>query len=181
VARSKLPVGYDARLAIWRGLGWVELSSAEEDAIWQRFAAAFGFFGAGIREPAPSLTWDLRWVYDDGEEAFRQLEADLNAKALVALRACTAPGERVYALDWQHPCFWFDPRGGVSGGDPDEWAVPVLPNGDHYVVLARDLRFGFIGQMDTSVCVFGERLLAALADDPPAVFTRLLRRDGQPT
>src|SRR5205814_487330 len=77
--------------------------------------------------------------------------ADLNYQMLRALQSCTAPGERVYALDWQHPCFWFDPRGGVASGEPKEWAVPVLPDGDHYVFLAKDLRFGTIGQMATGV------------------------------
>ncbi|HJZ58724.1 MAG TPA: DUF2716 domain-containing protein [Gemmataceae bacterium] len=177
---SKLPVDYSARLAIWRGLGWVELSPPEVDAVWDRFEVAFGFFGTGIREPTPSLTWDIGWVFDE-EQAFDRLEADFNAKGLGALRACTAPGERVYALDWMHSCFWFDPRGGVASGDPDEWAVPVFPNGDHYVFLARDLRFGFIGQMNTSVCAFGEGLLRALAADPPAACARLLPRDGQLT
>ncbi|MBL8793911.1 MAG: DUF2716 domain-containing protein [Planctomycetia bacterium] len=167
-------------MAIWRRLGWVELTDAEENAAWHRFEAAFGHFGTGIREPVPSLTWNISGVYDGGEELLRWLEADLNAKALRSLTACTSLGESVYALDWQHPCFWFDPRGGVRSGDPDEWAVPVLPNGDHYVFLARDLRFGFIGHMDASVCVFGAPLLAELAADLPVAFTCLLRRDGQP-
>jgi hypothetical protein len=180
VAETKLPIEYDARLTIWRRLGWIELSSAEEDDVWHRFEAAFGFFGTGICEPVPSLTWDIGWVYDIGEVNFHELAANLNSKALQAILACTAPGERVYALDGQHPCFWFDPRAGVSGGAPADWAVPVLPNGDHYVFLARDRRFGFIGLMDTSVCVFGEQLLIALSDDPPMAFKRLLRRNGQP-
>src|SRR5262249_38273685 len=134
----------------------------------------------GIREPEPSFTWDIGWVYDGGEEALRRLESNLNARALGALRTCTAPGEQVYALDWQHACFSFDPRGGVSSGDPEVGVVPVLPSGDHYCFMARDLRFGLIGHMDTSVCVFGEQLLAELKADPPAAFARLLRRNGRP-
>jgi hypothetical protein len=157
----------------------VELSTAEEDAIWERFEAAFGWFDSEIREPTPSLTWDTRWVYD-GEAELHLFEVDLNSKALRALQSATSPGEQVYALDWMHTCFWFDPRGGIANGDPDEWAIPVLPNGDHYLFLAPDLRFGLIGIMDTSLCVFGEQLLAALATDPPTVFGRLLRQDGQP-
>jgi hypothetical protein len=180
MSESKLPVEYAARLAFWRHIGWQELPASTEDAIWERFEKRFGFFGTGIREPAPSLTWDITPVFGRGQAWFESLEQDLNLKTLRALQSCTTPGERVYALDWQHPCFWFDPRAGVVSGNTEHWAVPVLPDGDHYVFLASDLRFGTIGIMETSVCVFGEGLLNAFAADPPKAFTRLLRKDGQP-
>lgn len=170
-----LPVDYSARLAIWRGLGWIELPDAEYDVVWEEFRRRFGFFGTGIRAPEPSLTWDIRQAFGSGRDHFERLSADLNLKVLKALQACTAAGESVYALDWNHTCFHFNPRGGVTTGHADEWAVPVLPNGDHYVFLAEDYRFGIIATMDTSVCVFGADLLNALASDPPAVFTRLAR------
>lgn len=180
MADSKLPIDFPARLAIWRQLGWEELSDADTDIVWKRFERSFGFFGIGIREPTPSLAWDITLAFQRDQAFLDHLAADLNSKVLRALQLCTDPGERVYALDWMHTCYWFDPHAGVAGGAPDEWAVPVLPDGDHYVFMAADLRFAIIGHMDTSVCVFGRRLLDALAGDPPAAFIRLLRQDGLP-
>lgn len=179
MAESKLPVEYSARLAAWRKIGWQQLSVSAEDIIWERFERRFGFFGS-IREPVPSLTWDITPEFERDQACLESLKADLNYKMLRALQSCTAPSERVYALDWQHPCFWFDPRAGVVSGNPDEWAVPVLPDGDDYVFLASDLRFGTIGQIAANVCVFGRELLDSFAADPPKAFTRLLRKDGQP-
>jgi hypothetical protein len=57
VAGSRLPIDFAARLAIWRRLGWVELSAAEENCAWHRFEATFGHFGTGIpRRPLPGTS-----------------------------------------------------------------------------------------------------------------------------
>src|SRR5580765_705796 len=126
MAISKLPVEVAARHAIWRALGWEELPDSKVGSIWDRFEQSFGFFGTGIQEPTPSHGWDITWVFEREQAFLDYLAADLNCKVLCALQRCIGVGERLYALDWMHPCFWFDPRGVVQSGDPDEWAVPVL-------------------------------------------------------
>jgi hypothetical protein len=51
--------------------------------------------------------------------------------------------------------------------------VPVLPRADDYLYLARDFRFGIIGNcVDRTVCVFGQELLDAFGDLRPSVFRR---------
>lgn len=181
MADSKLPTDVAARHAAWRQLGWEEIPDSELDVVWERFERAFGFFGTGIREPAPSLTWDITLAFQRDDAFLARIKANLNLKMLRVLQHCINPGERVIALDWMHSCFWFDPCGGVTTGDADDWAIPVLPVGDHYVFLASDLRFGTIGHLETSVCVFGRELLDAFAVDPPEAFTHLVRKDGQLT
>src|SRR5262249_38612630 len=104
---------------------------------------------------------------------FAALEADLTVKVFRALRACTRPGERVFGLDWNHPCYLFDPHHPGAAAGPDPWPVPVLPNGDHYVFLAPDLRFGIDAScVEQTICVFGRPLLDALMADPPLLFDR---------
>jgi hypothetical protein len=94
----------------------------------------------------------------------------LTSKALAALKECTRPGEEVFALDWNHPCYFFDPHAASDAG-PDAWPVPVLPDGSHCIFLAHDHRFGIVGNcVDMTVCVFGPALLAAFDASQPVAF-----------
>ena len=65
-----------------------------------------------------------------------ELESDLNGRMLAAFRHCLSPSERLYALDWQHPGYWFDPHGAFDPSDPDGWKVPVFPAGDYYIEIS---------------------------------------------
>lgn len=154
--------------------GWQELTDRRMDEAWNRYAAVFGYPpGRDFKTPSPSVTWDISSIYLRPAAEFTVLEADLTAKAFRALRSCTQPGERLYALDWQHPCYFFDPHHPGATVDHESWPVPVLPNGDHYIFLAPDLRFGLIGNcVEQTICVFGQPLLDLLAGDPPRVFDR---------
>lgn len=154
--------------------GWRELTDRRMEEAWNQYAAVFGYPpGRDFRTPSPSVTWDISGIYLRPQAEFAALEADLTAKAFRALRSCTQPDERLHALDWQHPCYLFDPHHPGATGDHESWPVPVLPNGDHYIFLAPDLRFGLIGNcVEQTVCVFGRQLLDLLADDLPRVFDR---------
>lgn len=154
-------------------LGWRGLSDSQMDETWARYAARFGYpVVGGFRTPTPSITWDISPIYLRSGEEFARLEEDLARKALTAFRLCTPPGEDLYALDWNHPCYFLDPHGVVAEvGEP--WAIPIVPNGDHYVFLASDFRFGVIGDcVEQTICVFGQPLLNAFAKDTPLVLRK---------
>ena len=152
---------------------WAALSAVEEDATWNQFCSRFAFRASvrpeewpGIREPAPFVTWAIP---DPWSEAATE---DLHERALSAFRIAVPPGERMLALDWQHPCWWLSPHASV-----DHWEVPVLPNGDYFVFLSRDLEWGWFGHpWEQTICVFGAPQLAALAHNLPAIFSRVLRQ-----
>lgn len=93
---------------------------------------------------------------------------------LAAFRRCTRPGERLLAIDWQHAWYYLDPHAGITAATRDEWAMPVLPDGDSYNYVAPDFRFGSLTGWDRnwSVTLFGAELLAAFAGDPPERFLR---------
>jgi hypothetical protein len=168
----------DVREKILRSLeqiGWRAMSRGQTDQEWDRYVQAFGCpaGGNGLTTPAPSVTWDIAPIYLRTGEYLRQMEADLTLKALDALKKCTRPGEELLVLDWQHTCYFFNPHGGVMDANPSAWAKPVLPNGDHYIFLAQDYRFGIIGNCcDVTMCVFGQDLLAAFQESMPSIFNR---------
>ncbi|MDQ5823304.1 MAG: DUF2716 domain-containing protein [Chloroflexota bacterium] len=165
---------------------WAELLHHERDAVWDRFYALFDFKPStkakvwpGIKEPTPSITYSIASFYKTTSNP-RVLERDLNIKTLQALRKCVPPGQRLYALDWQHPCYWFYPHRLEAAGDTYRWRVPVLPNGDYYIFLAEDLSFGLFGHpWEQTLCVFGQALLNAFAQDMPLLFGKPVRRDGK--
>jgi len=153
---------------------WQELSASEEDVAWERVASAFGFpQRTAIRAPTPSRTWPIAHAFGDQRD---HLEEDLDIKVLAAFRRCLRPDHKLYALDWQHPCYWFWPHRFTEAATWEAWKVPVLPDGDYYIFLAEDLAFGLFGHpWEQALCAFGDALLDALAVDPPLLLANSAR------
>ncbi len=135
---------------------WEELSRTEYDAVWDRFERRFEFRPSiyesdwpGIREPAPSVTFDISGFYRRDPRASEAMEWDLNLCVLEALRRCTGPSRWLYALDWQHDAYRFYPHRRFEHSDPRAWLVPVLPDGDYYIFLAEGFEFGIFGALST--------------------------------
>ena len=166
---------------------WSPLSQKEYDEVWDRFYSQFSFHPSvhkeqwpGIQEPSPSLTFSIAGAFTGDEAVFCVLESDLHAKVISVFRHLVPPSGRLYALDWQHPSFWFYPHTEFASDESDAWAVPPLPNGDYYIFLAEDFSFGWFGHpWEQTICVFGKPLLQALNQFQPKIFTKELRRDGR--
>ena len=87
---------------------------------------------------------------------------------------CTAPGERLYALDWQHSAFLFDPRIPEEQKSIYLGENPYLPghglyahfpgyypDGDYYFFIEEHFRFGYLSHpWREEVWIFGSRLIA---------------------
>ncbi len=175
---------------------WQALSEHERQTVWDRFYEAFSFYPSvhanhwpGIVEPQPSITYGITHYYYPGEghqppelqETARAIEQDLYSKTLRAFQRCLAPGQPLYALEWQSTGYWFHPHipfipGTPYNPDPDAWFVPVLPNGDYYIFLAEDFTFGIFGHpWEQTICIFGQRLIDAFILNQPLLFTRIIR------
>lgn len=154
---------------------WEPLSREEQDAVWDQFFREFAFRPSvdaasfpGIGEPVPSITWTLQpapWT--------QEAEDELHQRFLAAFQTCTVAEEAIYALDWQHPCFWWRPHVPF-----EEWAVPVLPNGDYSIFLSQAFTWGVFGHpWEWTVCCFGQPLLDALAAaELPHLLAGVVRR-----
>jgi hypothetical protein len=157
---------------------WSELSEQDEGAVWSRFAEVFNFIPSvtssdwpGIHERRPFRTYSIEHIY--GHPSARQLERDLEDKARIAFQACAPSDTRVYALDWQHQCYWLRPHELVSG---EPWAIPALPDGDYYIFLEEQFEYGWFGHpWEQTICVFGTPLLRALDRQRPELFTSCIR------
>ncbi|GAA1186042.1 hypothetical protein F4556_007181 [Kitasatospora gansuensis] len=166
------------------------LTSIEYTEIWDRFDAKFDFRASmhdfpGITEPVPSITWSLDALNDDPGDRKLDHLVDLVQDGLAK---CSNPGESLWILDWQHTCYrlrpdlpptdMFLPRV-LEGRSREGWPRSPYPDGDYYIFLADDLRFGTFGHpWEHSLCVFGSELLDAITEDVDQVLQRVLRRDG---
>lgn len=165
---------------------WKELAEQEEDAAWAAFCQRFKFRQGvqpsdwpGILEPVQSVTYDIGHAFAEGPVAYRRITNDLGAKLIDALRRCVSPGATIFALDWQHPCYSFEPHGDFKFEGEGDWPVHPLPNGDYYIFVARDMEFGVFGHpWEGTMCLFGQRLIDAFAANPPELFSRKIRAGG---
>jgi len=87
---------------------------AEYDALWSRFSEHFGFRAGvdpaawpAIREPTPSMTFDLG-IVPDGPQRGAAYDA-INAEALRAFVWAMPDRRELVVLDWQHPAYRFRP------------------------------------------------------------------------
>lgn len=95
---------------------------------------------------------------------------------------CTTPGEQLYALDWQHCAFLFDPRDSQQmesfyiedsryfGGGYDAFFPTYYPDGDYYFFIDEQFRFGYLSHpWRQEVWIFGE----CLVDEFESIYKQL--------
>ena len=98
-----------------------------------------------IKLPKPNIYYPINEYFGEGftkkfsdglEKKFREIFQVLSKKK----------GERLYALDWHHDCYSFDPFLPFERDTyPDTWLIPALPNGDHHFFLTKDFKNGIFG------------------------------------
>ena len=167
---------------------WRQLSRSEADPIWDRFYTQFSFRPSvkaedwpGIVEPVPSITWNISEAWNDPDPNLTESNAETNSSILQALRAATSQTDKVFALDWQHPCFEFALHSSEAAVEPASWPIPVIPNGDYSIFLSADFRLGLFGHpWEATVCVFGESLLTGVRASTPPLFSPVVRCNGRP-
>jgi len=174
----------DEIVKAWEDISGPHFEGEEDKAVWEKFNSRFEFHPGvysmpAIRDPTPSITYFIGHIYGSADR-YSELVADLNVRMLAAFRRCVPPDGWLYALDWHHPSYHFRPHVLFDAADEKEWRVPVLPNGDYYIFLAEDLRFGVIGHpWEKTMCVYGTELLTALEADQPLLFDTIVRENGK--
>jgi hypothetical protein len=183
VADSRYGVGVSERGSFDQSMNWQALTRDEYNHYWSRFEDAFRFRAGvtpdrwpAIREPSPSITFDLS-VIRDGAERGAAYDA-INAEALRAFVWALPDIDELIALDWQHPAYRFHPKAQALSWRP-EWPVPVFPDGDYFAFLTEDYSEGTFGHpWEQTLCVIGSRLIESLGH---SLATWLpVKRTGEP-
>lgn len=97
---------------------------------------------------------------------------DFEAKAISAFKKITNDEDYVYALDWQHECYF------VNMNRFDEFRIDLeskynhyisfIPNGDYYIFITKDLKNIWFGHpWEKTVTLFGIDLINAFQRSEP--------------
>ena len=122
-------------------------------------------YGPPFRIPFPYAVYGIEHM----EEAHQDTMEDLIRQTFLNV---TATGQRLYALDWQHSGFLFDPRSDdayksewvadarYQGGGYYAFFPSFFPNGDYYFFIDENLQFGYLSHpWREEVWIFGEALI----------------------
>lgn len=114
---------------------------------------------------SPFVVYDISNLTDDKIDIMDEVITDIFCK-------CIEDNECIYALDWQHSDFIFNPlikedRSSINvqdlkymGGGYYAYFPSYYPDGDYYFFIAKDFRFGYLGHpWQQKVWVFGECLI----------------------
>lgn len=159
---------------------WVPFSRQEYEQIWDRIYRDFKFEPSisnfpPFQVPPPFITYDISDYFGD----LADLDAydDLEEQALDAFKEITSVDEYILALDWQHKCYWVNPRSEFEKDEFGEWTIPIFPNGDYYFFIQKDFKWGYLGHpWERSITIFGKELINAFDKHKPRMFCKILRQ-----
>lgn len=154
---------------------WTILNEKEYNHVWNKFEIFFNFSPSVNKEnwpvflePAPFITYDISQYYDKGLQS--KIIIDFYNKMRKSFQGSTRKGDKLYALDWQHRSYIFDPFSSFDYKNEENWLVPIIPDGDYYIFLAEDFSFGVLGQpWEHTICVFGEKLISVITKNKPTL------------
>ncbi|MER5207557.1 DUF2716 domain-containing protein [Streptomyces sp. NPDC002825] len=160
-----------------------ELPEAEYRRVWDRFYEDFDFRPStsssewpSIKEPVASVTWSVTAL--DGDPEYERLDRLVEAVEQ-GLTLCAGPQGTLLALDWQHTSYRFAPHE-VGGTGQPAWPLSPYPDGDYFIYLSEDFRYGSFGHpWEGSLCLFGEELLSAVSGEVDKVLGSPIRRSGK--
>ena len=149
---------------------WVLLDDAEYDSVWEKVNSLFGFrpdcsiiaLSSKFKEYE---VYDLSQVPCDSEE-FEGLMRHI-------VKTCAANDDYIYALDWQHDGFRYNPNAAalpqmftriennnMPFGFINIYFPTFYPNSDYYFFIQKDFVWGCLGHPWEKKCwIFGKQLI----------------------
>lgn len=153
---------------------WEELNTIEYKSAWDFVYGKLSFKSKEksklIALPTPCVCFDISNFYDDGFQ--EELYDDLHEFVIRQFQVISK-GEKVYALNWQHDCYFFYPKLSVDRDEFDEWLVPVFPNGDYIFFLTSDFTNGiFADGINLKISFWGKEIVDAIEMDKPKMLIK---------
>jgi hypothetical protein len=90
-------------------------------------------------------------------------------KAIDTFITITHKGDTIYAFDWQHEGFHYDPRelrvDGLLDSESSINVISFIPDGDYYIFITKNLQNNWFGHpWERSITLIGETLISAAAE-----------------
>lgn len=147
-------------------------NTQEYDEIWDKvykklkFSPSCSYRGHSLNVPLPFQISDIFAVYGIENMTEKQCDLldDIIRKIFIKI---TKEGQQIYALDWHHSAFTYDPRNDSeqincrTNNNNDSSSFPsFFPDGDYYFFIEKNFEFGYLGHpWRQEIWIFGESLL----------------------
>jgi hypothetical protein len=150
----------------------VLLSKDESAFCWNKISELF-HFSPSINKGVKAFDIPYAYVIYDISN-LKEENIDVMDELITAVFVnCTNENDYMYALDWNHSSFKFNPRNKEEqksmyiqderymGGGYNAYFPDYYPDGDYYFFIASDFSFGYLGHpWQQKVWVFGEVLIS---------------------
>lgn len=154
----------------------------EYDAVWDmvdeklKFKPSSNYRGHSMDVPLPFQISVNYAVYGIDKMTVEQLNLT-EEKIRKVFVSVTHEGQKLYALDWQHSAFIFDPRNEDEqksfikkddrylNGEYYAYFPPFIPDGDYYFFIDEFFEFGYLGHpWRQEIWVFGDKLIEKIEE-----------------
>jgi hypothetical protein len=156
---------------------WKIMDTNEYNIVWNKIYDDFCF--------KPNYKGDTFYfkmpfdTYDISETTLMQDDGKSNELMILTFIECMENDPFMYVLDWQHSCYYYNPRikqnkenptfiidEKYQGGDYNAYFPEFYPNGDYYFFIAKDFRWGyFTHPWKMNVWVFGDKLMGKIKNN----------------
>ncbi|MFD3446716.1 DUF2716 domain-containing protein [Microbacteriaceae bacterium 4G12] len=160
---------------------WIELSKKEYKNVWDKIYNEFNFKPSisqfpSFTIPSSYITYDVSIMPED-LNVIDNLYNELEEKSLIAFQEITQKNEYIYALNWQHACYWINLNLEFPRDEDGEWTIPIFPDGDYHFFIQKDFQWGYLGHpWEKTITVFGDELISAVDKHRPKVFKNVIRK-----
>lgn len=148
--------------------------TSEYDLIWNRVYERLKFNPSMKKSIIPFEIKEEYAIYAVDEMTEKQL--DMMEKVIGNIFSdISKDGSKMYALDWQHSAFLYDPKNKEEqqsfwkedsryiGGGYNAYFPGYFPDGDYYFFIDQRFRFGYLGHpWRQEVWVWGDELIARI-------------------
>lgn len=160
----------------------VILDDEEYNKVWDIVYDRFNFNPSvdkkeiAFKFKEPYIVYDISYHYENLEEiegfVYWGFKKEIRDKITEIFLKCTKENGELYALDWQHSCFRYNPRikdepkiievkdERYWGGGYTAYFPTYCPNGDYYFFIDVNFHFGYLGHpWQQKVWIYGKKLI----------------------
>ncbi|MNK75978.1 hypothetical protein D3C87_955330 [compost metagenome] len=170
---------------------WEILEDTEQDYVWQFIHKNFEFHPRYNRNdtsipflklPKPYHIYDMHlftaYLKDNSVTTDEDFYNTFDQIITSIFIKCMGTSEFIYALDWQHTCFKYNPKSPekmpreLEMEDFKVYLPDFYPDGDYYFFIASDFSWGyFTHRWVQELWLFGEKLLSEIKNVPSIYLT----------
>ncbi len=153
---------------------WKKLDKVEKNNLWDYISSKLSFNPRNSENTIipKELLYKCYDISSHYNENFKLENYDeLHDYTLNLFRILSS--KKVYALDWMHDCFVFDPNLPFELDEFEEWLISVFPNGDFVFFITENLEnIIFADGINSKIYFLGREIVEFLKLNRPKILDK---------